>query len=166
MKILVDADAIIKLTKAGLKEIVVTTFITVIPRVVEQEVVREGKLAGFHDAVQVGDNIDLGRLEVAEPIADEPVQAALFHCGDRAIVSHALLGGFAAVVTDDSALLHRLKQLGVSATVPAAIVVAVGRRRKLPSAEVVHLLDLLAPHISRDEYTTYQLLVEGRYPRK
>ena len=123
-------------------------------------------MSGCADALKVEQNIESGRVEVTAPMVVEPPQAALFRGGDRAVVAHALSGSFAAVVTDDAVLLGRLRQLGVSVTVPAALIVAVGRKRKLPAAEVEKLLDALAPYISQDEYTTYKLLLEGRYPRK
>lgn len=166
MRILLDADALVKLTKAGIKELVVESFSVSIPEPVRVEVVTEGKRGGHPDAIAVERNVDAGRVRVASVPLEEPPESQLFSGGDRAIVSLSLSKAYAAVVTDDAALLERLKSLGVSATVPAALLLAAGRRRRLASTRVLALLERLRPYISKDEYTTFRLVLEGRYPGK
>ncbi len=159
-----DADALIKLTRAGAKELLVETFEVFIPAEVEREVVQEGSRLGHPDAVVVAKNLDQGKLQITGATAETvPIG---FSDGDRAIARHALSGGYAAVVTDDAWLLERLKAHGVSVTVPAAILLAIGRKRKLPAPEVLKLLESLRPYVSPEEFVTFRLIVEGKYPRK
>jgi hypothetical protein len=166
MRILLDSDALVKLTKAGIKELVAETFSISIPEAVRVEVVEEGKLCGHPDAISVEQNIAAGRIRIEQVASLEPPEADLFSGGDRAIVSLSLTRTFAATVTDDAALLDRLKSLGVSATVPAALLLAVGRRRRLAGKRVLALLESLRPYISMDEYVTFRLVLERRYPGK
>lgn len=57
MKFLMDADCLIKLTKAGLKELVGRHDTVVIPSAVEKEVVDAGKAKGCTDAFIVEKNV-------------------------------------------------------------------------------------------------------------
>lgn len=162
-----DADALVKLTKAGAKELVTSAFSVVIPELVRDEVVTEGKELGHVDGLQVEDNIRLGKIQVVPAMPEHGTSRVLTHAkGDRALLSHATRGRYAAVVTDDAALLNRLKTLGISATVPAALLLAAGRRRRLAAREIRSFLDELRPHISSEEYVTCILTLERRYPLK
>ncbi len=164
MRILLDSDALIKLTRAGIKELLVTTFSVCVPPAVVAETT--SMMTRYADAVTIRQNIDSGRLKPV-PVPKEPCpKLVLFKGGDRDVAHCALAGGFAAVVTDDAYLLEKLKALGVSVTVPAAMVLAAGRKNRLPVEEVFSYLASLQPYISEDEYTTYRLILEGRYPGK
>jgi rRNA-processing protein FCF1 len=166
MKVLLDADALIKLTKAGAKELIVTAFEVFVPEAVIVEVVKEGKAAGRADAAVVDENVRLGKIKRATAHQKHQAAELLQAPGDRAVLNLSLEGGHSAVVTDDAALLHRLKAHGISATVPAGLLLAAGRRRRLPASELQSLLESLRPYISSEEYVTYRLTLEGRYPRK
>jgi len=166
MRVLLDADALLKLTRAGAKELVVSAFSVVVPMEVIVEAVEEGKRAGHSDALVVEENVRRGRIAVASDLDASSTASVLRSPGDRSILEHSLHGGFAAVVTDDGALLRHLKALGVSATVPAGLLLAAGRRKRRPASELRELLEALRPHISSEEYVTYLLTLEGRYPRK
>ena len=56
MKLLMDADCLIKLTKAGLKELIAGNASICIPEIVEQEIVDAGKRKGCPDAFAVEKN--------------------------------------------------------------------------------------------------------------
>jgi len=62
MKILMDADCLIKLTKSGLKELVAKNDKIIIPDIVKAEVVDSGKDKGCHDSLSVEKNINEGRI--------------------------------------------------------------------------------------------------------
>lgn len=166
MKVLLDADALIKLTKAGAKELVSAAFEVEIPDAVKTEVIDEGRAAGHADAIVIESNVREGRIRVLPSPTDPASTSTLQSAGDRAVLGASLTRSYAAVVTDDSLLLDHLKSHGVSATVPAGLLLAAGRRRRLSQAEVRDLLEALRPYISSEEYVTYVLTLEGRYPRK
>ena len=161
-----DADALVKLTKAGAKELIVEAFEIVIPEAVEAEIVGEGRDAEYADASLIAENVRLGRIAVEPALREDLSFPGCIVGGDRAVLNHSLRGGYAVVVTDDAALLRRLKGLGVSATLPAALLLAAGRRRRLSGRRVGELLEALRPHISSEEYVTCLLKLEGRYPRR
>jgi len=164
MRVLVDSDALIKLTRAGMKELLVSTFSVCVPTAVAAETT--AMIARYADAMTIRQNLDRGLLNVV-PLPGTPCpELVLFRGGDRDVVHCALAGGFAAVVTDDACLLEKLRTLGVSVTVPAAMIIAVGRKRRMPAEEVLAYLGALQPYISEDEYTTYRLIMERRYPGK
>ena len=66
MKLFMDADCLIKLTKAGLNELVCRHDTVMIPDMVRQEVVDSGKVKGCDDAVAVEKNISADFISVLE----------------------------------------------------------------------------------------------------
>jgi len=73
MKLLMDADCLIKLTKAGLKDLVGSKDVIFIPQVVQKEVVDAGKEKQCADAFLVEKNIE-ARIVTAlfQPIIFRP----------------------------------------------------------------------------------------------
>lgn len=166
MKVLIDSDALIKLTRAGMKELLVTAFSVCIPQAVAVETASDDMCTRYPDAVVIKDNLEKELLHVVNLPQKSFPELILFRGGDRDIAHCALNGGYAAVVTDDAYLLEKLKASGISVTVPAAMIIAVGRKYRLPVSEVLSYLSALQPYISQDEYATYLLIIEGRYPGK
>jgi len=68
LKLLIDADFIIKITKAGLKEKLLDCFDTFILESVRKEVVEEGLEKGCEDAIIVKNNIVKGKLKTVESL--------------------------------------------------------------------------------------------------
>jgi hypothetical protein len=67
MKILMDADCLIKLTKAGLKEAICPFCAIMMPQAVYREVVDAGKRKRCEDAFVVEKNISDGKIGVIAP---------------------------------------------------------------------------------------------------
>jgi rRNA-processing protein FCF1 len=154
MKLLMDADCLIKLTKAGLKELVLDHCVVSIPKTVEREIVNEGKKKNCSDAYVVETNIQDKKISVLRN--DIKVQS-----GDEALVKLFKKERFDAVATDDVKLVRRLKTNGVPFVLPAVILHQLVTKKRMSVAEGLAALDQLSEFISEDETTTVRFLMEA-----
>lgn len=158
MRLVLDTDALVKLTLAGAKEALVRAFEVLIPEAVYREAVVEGKAHGYEDALVLERNVQVGRIGVAgagnEPAAAEDVLPA---GGEREIYRlyqtvRARGGGRAFIVSDDQRLLHRLALLGIRAITPGAVLVLAARQGAAGVAEATGWLEAMRRTISPAEY--------------
>ena len=155
MKIVMDADCLIKLTKSGLKEAVCSAWSIAIPRVVETEIVTAG--AGRPDAELVRENIELNRIAVW----DDGAGVDTHRRGEDAVLAMFRHGGYAAVASDDARFIRRLRVLSVPFAVPAVIIVLLHRDGVLTDDAARAALEELRQHISPDQYATGVLMLTG-----
>lgn len=156
MKIIMDADCLIKLTKAGLKERVCQAFSICIPSRVKEEVVDNGKAKELPDAVIIDGNIARDLIEViavheSKNVAGEQDAVALFQSG-----------GFDAIGSDDKQFIRHLKLFGIPYLTPATIIAVMHKQEILKTIDALKGLDELAAHISESEYHTVKLFIEKR----
>jgi len=152
MKVVMDADCLIKLTKANLKELVCGNIMVTIPFAVKAEVVDN---AGAHpDTEMIRKNIKSRLLKVkGEQTANGEGEAAALDLFQR--------GAFDALCSDDRRFIKRLRILNIPYITPAVFIAILLRQGKMPMKEAVEKLDLLSPYVSEDEYTTVRLVIES-----
>jgi rRNA-processing protein FCF1 len=156
MKILMDADCLIKLTKAGLKEIIASFCAILIPHAVKVEVVDAGKKKGCEDAFVVENNISAEKIDVFGKIRDD--------CkGDEALVELFDKSLHDAVGTDDVRLAKRLATNGIPFILPAVIIHKLFKLKHFEQERAIRMLAQLAPYISDDEYAMVYTMI-GRIP--
>jgi rRNA-processing protein FCF1 len=155
MRLLMDADCLIKLVKAGLKESVLAHDTVVIPEVVKKEVVDAGKEKGHPDAALVEKNIAAKRLQVVG-------RASSAATGDEALLKTFQTGKYDAAATDDRKLIRLLKAAGVPFVLPAMILLLLRQRKLLDRETALRTLDQLSHFISDEEYSTVKLLLEEK----
>jgi hypothetical protein len=154
MKIVMDSDCLIKLTKAGIKELVCSEWDVSVPGLVRRETV----LAAPHlpDATRIRENIDLGLIHVDGRGKSKGK-------GEDATLQLYKKGGFQAIATDDARFIRQLRGLGLPYAVPAVIVVELHRRGSISKTRATEALDALADFISADEYAAARLMLTGGY---
>ena len=156
MKILMDADCLIKLTKAGLKETVASCCAILIPYAVKVEVVDAGKEKGCEDALVVENNISAEKIAIFGEIKGG--------CkGDDALVELFDKSRHDAVGTDDTRLAKRLFIHGIPFILPAVIVYKLYKLKHFEHEKAISMLEQLAPFISEDEYAMVYTMI-GRVP--
>lgn len=153
MHILMDADCLIKLTEAGLKELVCTNDVVAIPMAVMREAVDEGKARGFPDAAIIEQNLDAGRLRTVDGATEDPR-------GDEALVATFRAGGHDVVASDDSRLLRRMRALRIPCVVPGLLVYRLFARSTLDRTQAISALAALSPFVSAEQSSTVRLLLE------
>ena len=153
MKLLMDADCLIKLTKAGLKELVVLKCDVFIPELVKREVVDAGKKKECPDAFAVEKNIESKLIAVI----DAP---ATVEKGDHALIALYKKEVHDAVATDDVRLAHQLKSLNIPYILPGLILYRLLGDGKTDYKTTLWALQQLSEYISDDEFATVRLLME------
>jgi len=152
MKVVMDADCLIKLTKANLKELVCSAITVVIPYAVRAEVVDN---AGPHpDAEMIRRNIKSRQLIVKG-------EQARYAEGEEAALDLFQRGAYDALCSDDRRFIRRLRILNIPYITPAVFVAILLKQGRLTMKEAQEKLELLAPYISEDEYTTVRLVIEN-----
>ena len=155
MNILMDADCLIKLTKAGLKDLVCKYFLIFIPAIVKMEVVDAGKQHQCSDAVIVEKNIQNGKIIIVKSQQN-------YSNGDSALISLFEDESYDAVGTDDAKLTRKLKTASIPFVLPGIIVYKLAQEKKLTAHEAVRSLEKLSEFISEDEFSTVSILLEKK----
>ncbi|MEW6365034.1 MAG: hypothetical protein AB1714_10395 [Acidobacteriota bacterium] len=150
-----DADCLIKLTKAGLKELVAHHNTVTIPQVVWAEVVVAGKVKGMPDALVVEENVNRGVISLVQHREDT-------RSGDRAIVVLFDPRRFDAVATDDARLARLLRSYGIPFVLPAMMIHRALLDGELDLDTAKDALRRLAPFISEEECGAVRVLMEAR----
>ncbi|HCC68550.1 MAG TPA: hypothetical protein DEP99_01495 [Nitrospiraceae bacterium] len=151
-----DADCLIKLTKAGLKEHICQHYKIVIPRIVKREVVDAGKTKGYPDASLVEKNIQNNCLRVSE-------EKSLSHLkGDQALLEIFKLGHYDAIATDDAKLIRFLRSTDIPFILPGIFIYFLYQRKIIDHGTALYWLKELSKFVSEDEYSMIKLLLEEK----
>ncbi len=160
-----DADALIKLSKAGAKEVVASAFTVILPPAVRQECVDQGKAGGHPDALKIEGNLKKGVLhsdDVREESSTEAIIADLGLRGGEADVLRLMLGGSAdLIVADDHRFLQILDGLGVPFATPSALLIALVKAGHMAEHEALRHLEKLSEFISEQEYLEARRTLEA-----
>ncbi|MEW6740908.1 MAG: hypothetical protein AB1325_13520 [Nitrospirota bacterium] len=152
MKVLMDADCLIKLTKSKLKELVCKHFSVVIPLLVKKEVLDN---AGDRpDAAIIKENIDKKLLLVSKA-------ATAGIKGEDTILSLYRQSKFTAVCSDDKKFIRKLRLLDIPYITPSVFIVILLKEGVLTVKEATEKLEDLSPFVSDDEYNTVKLVLEN-----
>ena len=144
MRIVVDSDALIKLTKSGAKELIAGCFDVVIPERVYEETVTEAE--GYPDAREIERNIEAKRIAVKEASQDEKGEMAALDLYGR--------GDYDLLVSDDSRFLKHLAANRIPYLTPPFLIVYLLHKEKISKICAEKYIDNLKMYISEEEYLT------------
>lgn len=161
IKVVMDSDCLVKLTKGGAKEAVVRTMEVHIPAVVKKEVVDEGKKRGYQDSLIVEENINNKGLRVVKHHQKNPMTVPSVK-GEEEVLSLYLNGGYDAVASDDRRFLKRLEAANIPFLTPAACVIYLYRNGNIKKSDIVDILEKMRPFISTEEYMMSKFYVGGK----
>ncbi|MBC8420421.1 MAG: hypothetical protein H8E10_17700 [Desulfobacterales bacterium] len=154
-----DADCLIKLTKAGLKEFIANEYSIFIPGVVKREVVDAGKAKQCPDAFAVENNINANVLTIVEASSDYPK-------GDEALIALFRKEAYDTVATDDLKLIRRLKIGSIPFILPGLIIYQLLENKIINRQTAIEALNKLSEFISGDEFSVVRLLMEKKNESK
>lgn len=156
-----DSDCLVKLTKAGAKEMVASAIVVHIPPLVKKETVDEAIRLGHQDAVIIGENIKKKALHVVEPgMKRNPVLSSAK--GEADVVSLYLDGGYDAIASDDQKFLKKLAMANIPYLTPAACLIFLYKDDKIGRPQALEMVESLKAFISQDEYAVARLYLEGK----
>ncbi len=142
MKIVVDSDALIKLTKTGSKEAIVGLLEVSIPKKVYEETVTESK--GCPDANKIQENVNNGKIQV---------QGLLPHDkGEFEALKLYRSGGFELIVSDDRKFLNYLDRNGIPYLTSSSIIVYLLYKNKITKEDTIKYIENLKMYISKRQY--------------
>ncbi len=157
MNVVMDTDALIKITKSSLKELFTSNISIHIPIAVKKESVDEGKVRQFPDAILVERNIQKGRINVVKTKKKRSVEDIITNLqlegGEADSLRLFHQGRYDSIVSDDQKFLEFVDSTGIPFFTPAALIVYLYRMHKVSLAEARKYVDKIKPMISDEEYS-------------
>jgi len=151
VRLLIDADGLIKLHRAGVLSHALRTFACAIPQAVYDEVVVKGRARLHGDADAIGTTLAGTTTILPTESHQDPSEAGL-GAGELGILG-LLSGDFdSIVVSDDRRFLSVLKAMGVRFLTPADVLTMLWRRGVLTTIEAREALERLRPLIRSAAY--------------
>lgn len=160
-----DSDTLIKLTKAGAKEVVATATDVVVPPAVEREAVAEGKEGQFPDAFEIERNLRKGLIRVVgAPKAEETetmVEELGLRGGEADVFRLFRAGRCRGIASDDQKFLDLIAALNIPFATPSALIVYAWKKGRIDKRTCFRLLEKLRPTISEEEYQLAIIELKG-----
>lgn len=156
MKVIMDADSLIKLTKAKAKEVVLENIKVYIPPKIFEETVKMPKEEGYPDAFLIEENLKNGLLEVGKIEENEEVEEMIKRLGIKGGEADVFRlyrsGGFNVISSDDSKFLEILDALDVPYITPSSLIIYLLKRGILLREDAKTYINNLKEIISDEEY--------------
>jgi len=132
MRIMLDADASIKLTKIGLIEILASGFKIVITDIVYDEHVIAGLKKNYPDAIKMKRLVSEGKIEVV-PVKNKTsvYNVSYLGRGEISIIIYCLENDVEVIVSDDAAFLRIMKAMDKVPCIPVAGILTMGINKGL-----------------------------------
>ncbi len=144
MKVVVDSDVLIKLTKTGSKEVMVSLLKIFIPKRVYEETVTESE--GYVDANKIQENIKEGKIQV--------VGLSVCDRGEIEALKLYKSGGFKLIASDDRKFLNYLERNGIPYLTSSSLIVYLLYKNKISKEDTIKYIDNLKMYISKEQYLT------------
>ena len=154
MKVIMDADCMIKLTKAGLKEDICQAFEVTIPHLVKEEIVDRGKAKKLPDALLIERNIQEKLIKVDKK-RDQRIDV-----GEKEAMALFQNGGYDAIGSDDKRFVKQLRLFNIPYVTPAVFIAIMLKQGDIKSVYAEERLQALSEFISDSEYFAVKLFIE------
>lgn len=149
-----DADCLIKLTKAGLKEDVCRAFDVTIPHLVKEEIVDRGKVKKLPDALVIEANIRKKLIQVDKK-RDQTIDV-----GEKEAMALFQKGGYDAIGSDDKRFIKQLRLFTIPYITPGVFIAVMLKQVDIIPEYAEERLQALAEYISENEYFAVKSFIE------
>jgi rRNA-processing protein FCF1 len=161
MKLVMDSDCLVKLTKAGAKEAILSGIEVFIPALVKKETVDEAKDKGHQDSLMIEENLRKKMLHVVDAKRKKQSLMAATK-GEEEVVSVYLSGTYDAVASDDRRFLKRLGSANIPYLTPTACLVYLYKEERIEQFRALQMLESLKPFVSSQEYAVARIYMERK----
>ena len=159
MKVVCDADGLIKMAKAGILEALAGRVELLVGPQVYHEAVEEGKARGYPDALDL-ERILKAKAQVLRPSQrkqkrspeDRAIEALPMGAGEKETLRVYSRERADAVLSDDRGFLAALEELGIPYLTPAAALVLFTQQAAFALQEAQKALERLCPLIRKEQY--------------
>src|SRR3989338_29890 len=149
-KFIIDSDALIKLTKSGLLEIICNHYNCIITAEVKNESVEEGRKRLYKDALQIEQVINKKLIKVKEPKSRGKIKN--LGKGEASAFEMYFEEKNCLIVTDDSAFIKHLEENDVKFCVPADLILLMKIENKISKKTALAYLDKMKDLIKEGVY--------------
>jgi predicted nucleic acid-binding protein len=155
MRLLLDADASIKLTKIGLIEILASGFDVILTLVVYDEQVNFGLKNNYPDARIMKELVLEGKI-VVEEVGDEYPTYDDFHLdrGETSLLKYRMCNDVDLIISDDEKFLKILNDMGFPFIPTASVILMCINRKLISKEEGLRFLDS-SKFMIKDEHFYY-----------
>ena len=153
--LLLDADGLIKLHRAGLLGLMAESFSCAIPKEVYHEAVTQGMASRYPDAEAIESIVQRSiKVTSARPseLGLEGWEKPALGRGEIAVLALYAQGVGDVVISDDRAFLNLLTRRGIPFLVPAALILRMVRQRVISVWVAKNALERLRPSIRQAVY--------------
>ena len=154
--IVLDSDALIKLTKAGCLGKILGTIDCFISNEVYEETVINGMKRFYEDAFQIDGLVREGKLKIEETRNNEMAQNILkgskLGKGENSTLHLFFNMNASAIISDDRAFLNILHQNNIPFIIPTDLIVRLYELKIITMEEFMKALDMIKPYVSKHNY--------------
>ena len=157
-KFVLDADAIIKLAKAGVLEKLADNAYCILTQEVYEEVIK-GKEKMYPDAIATEDLVQSGKLKLLKKTRSEEAKSA--GLGEKSALAAFQLYRGDALITDDAKFIAQLKKNNIKFIIPSDVIIWLVKVGKLTREDGLTALEDVKKSIRKDAYKDAVDLIRG-----
>jgi len=154
MRILLDTDASIKLTKINIIEIVASGFDVILTEHVYKEQVTAGLKRNLPDAKRMEKLVHEGKIKVSKLRGKSSVENFRLGAGEKSVLDYYLANDMDLIVSDDEAFLRMLDIYEIPFTPVAGVILMCVINELINKEKGIKYLELLKPMI-KEEHMFY-----------
>lgn len=161
LSLLMDTDALIKLTKAGLMNKIGKEFACFITKEVYEEAVVEGKKLLYADADHIEKFIEQKLIVVRDKGSAIFSSSKMLGKGEASIAVLYQKNKNSVIVTDDNAFINILKERNIDAITPASLIILLKELKKINKSQSLQYIENLRQHINPKVYKAVKKKLEA-----
>jgi len=164
--VVLDSDALIKLTKAGCLGKILGAIDCFISGEVYEETVINGMKKFHEDAFRIDELVKEGKLKIEETrnneVAQDILEGSALGKGEKSALHLFFNKNALAIVSDDRAFLNILHQNNIPFIIPTDLIARVYELRILTMEESMRALVMIKPYVSKHNYDRTMNNIEVR----
>ncbi|KAF5410789.1 MAG: hypothetical protein C5S47_05850 [Candidatus Methanogasteraceae archaeon] len=154
--VVLDSDALIKLTKASCLGKILGAIDCFISGAVYEETVINGMKRFHEDAFRIDELVKEGKLKIEETrnneVAQDILKGSALGKGEKSALHLFFNKNALAIVSDDNAFLNILRQNNIPFIIPTDLIVRLYELKIITMEEFMKALDMIKPYVSKHNY--------------